>query len=181
MPRRLLLIITLLLMVVPTGFAQQPPPETLDVVLADITADEDSDYTFEFLLAAIEAADESVLELLQDPDANVTLFAPTDEAFETLIETFGEETIVALFEDSDTLTQILQFHMIEGTATADEIVAYLGTDGEFAFPSMLEDTEITLQTQSGELLIVDAEVIDSDIFAENGIIFVIDTVLLPPQ
>ncbi|MDH3498909.1 MAG: fasciclin domain-containing protein [Acidimicrobiia bacterium] len=98
-----------------------------------------------------------------------TVFAPTDEAFAALLDTLGLDSASEI--DVDVLTQVLLYHVVEGKLLAADVLA--------------ADTLTTLQ---GSAIVVDAEnvkvndagIIATDIVASNGVIHVIDAVLLPP-
>lgn len=125
---------------------------------------------FTTLVAAAEAA--GLVETLADPDAELTLFAPTDDAFAAL----GEDTINALLADIDALADVLLYHVISG-ATVDSITAtsLLGQEVEMA-----NGDGVTIDIRDGALFVNDAQVVMADVPATNGVIHVIDTVLVPP-
>jgi uncharacterized surface protein with fasciclin (FAS1) repeats len=125
---------------------------------------------FTTLVTAVQAA--GLDTALADPDATYTVFAPTDAAFEAL----GSETINGLLADVDALTNVLLYHVVNGAAV-DSITAtsLLGQTVEM----FNEDTTV-IDIRDGELFINDSKVITKDIGTTNGIIHVIDAVLLPP-
>ena len=121
------------------------------------------------LVTALQAAD--LVSALADEDALFTVFAPTDEAFAAL----GEDTIAALLADTDALTNVLLYHVVAGAAvdSIDATALY----GEMV--TMLNEADVTIDVRDGELYINDSKVIIKDIPATNGIIHVIDMVLIP--
>ncbi len=125
-----------------------------------------ADGRFTTLAAALEAAD--LVETLSN-EGLFTVFAPTDDAFAKL----PEGTIEALLADIPALTDILLYHVVSGKVLAEEVL-------------MLEEAEtllgenVTIRVEDGNVFINDAQVIITDIVADNGVIHVIDTVLLPP-
>jgi transforming growth factor-beta-induced protein len=125
---------------------------------------------FTTLVTAVQAA--GLDTALADPDATYTVFAPTDAAFEAL----GSETINGLLADIAALTNVLLYHVVNDAAV-DSITAtsLLGQEVEM----FNEDTTV-IDIRDGELFINDAKVITKDIGTTNGIIHVIDAVLLPP-
>ena len=125
---------------------------------------------FTTLVAAAEAA--GLVETLADPDAELTVFAPTDDAFAAL----GEDTINALLADIDALADVLLYHVISG-ATVDSITAtsLLGQEVEMA-----NGDSVAVDIRDGALFINDSQVVMADVPATNGVIHVIDTVLVPP-
>jgi len=126
--------------------------------------------SFNTLAAALEATD--LIGVLADESATFTVFAPTDEAFAAL----GQDTIDALLADPDTLRDILLYHVIGGSAVdANTAISLAGTT-----ISMANGDEAALSLDEGQLRVNMANVIATDVFASNGIIHVLDAVLLPP-
>ena len=139
---------------------------TMDIVE---TATAAGDFTS--LVAAVEAA--GLVETLQG-DGPYTVFAPTDEAFSAALEDLGL-TADELLADTETLASILTYHVVEGEVPAADVV---GLDGQ-AVPTVNgADVEITVDGET--VMVNDATVTTTDIFATNGVIHVIDSVLLPP-
>lgn len=138
-------------------------PETqLDIVQ---TADKAGNFTT--LLAAAEAAD--LVEALKG-EGPLTVFAPTDDAFAAL----PEGTVEALLLDIDALTAILTYHVVPGAVTAGEVV-------KLSSAPTLNGSNLTITvTGDGKVMIDDANVIVTDIETSNGIIHVIDAVMIPP-
>ncbi|MEE4108645.1 MAG: fasciclin domain-containing protein, partial [Halieaceae bacterium] len=126
---------------------------------------------FTTLVAAAEAA--GLAETLADPDAVLTVFAPTDDAFAAL----GEDTINALLADIDALADVLLYHVISGAAV-DSITAtsLLGEEVEMA-----NGDSVTVDIRDGALFVNDSQVVIADVPATNGVIHAIDAVLLPPE
>jgi transforming growth factor-beta-induced protein len=128
-----------------------------------------SDGNFTTLVAALQAT--GLDTVLADTDTKFTVFAPTDAAFALL----GQDTISALLADTDTLTDILTYHVISGEVNAAAAIAAAGTT-----VNMVNGDAVGLSLYDNELLVNTATVIMTDIQASNGIIHVIDAVLLPP-
>ncbi|MCC5963038.1 MAG: fasciclin domain-containing protein [Rhodobacteraceae bacterium] len=119
---------------------------------------------FSTLVAAVSAA--GLVETLQG-EGPFTVFAPTDEAFAAL----PEGTVEGLLEDIPTLTSILTYHVVPGAVMSGDL-----EDGMTA--ETVNGQSITIGV--GETVTVDgATVIDADIEASNGVIHVIDAVILP--
>lgn len=122
--------------------------------------------TFLELLAATD-----LLDSIEDPNAGpYTIFAPTDAAFSALLAETGY-TIPQLITDFDFLTSVLLYHSVDGVFTIDDLANIN-----------------SLRTLEGESIAVDgttlnseAEIIYADQLASNGIIQVIDKVLIPPS
>jgi uncharacterized surface protein with fasciclin (FAS1) repeats len=102
-----------------------------------------------------------------------TVFAPTDEAFAAL----GQETINQLLADTETLTDILLYHVI-AEAEVDAATAISLAGGTAA---MANGGEVALSLDGGELFVNMSKVTATDINASNGIIHVIDKVLVPGE
>ena len=125
-----------------------------------------ADGRFETLVAAVQAA--GLAETLSG-EGPFTVFAPTDDAFDKL----PEGTVEGLLEDIPALTDILLYHVVEGTVLAEDVSEL------FKAETLLEES-VSIRVQEGNVYINDAMVIITDIMADNGVIHVIDTVLLPP-
>ncbi|MGE0353193.1 MAG: fasciclin domain-containing protein [Gemmatimonadales bacterium] len=120
---------------------------------------------FTTLATALKAA--GLVETLQG-EGPFTVFAPTDEAFAKL----PAGTIEALLKDKEKLTQILLYHVVSGDVPASKVVTmnYARTVG---------GKSVKITTHDGTVMINNAKVVKADIMASNGVIHVIDTVLLP--
>lgn len=130
---------------------------------------------FDTLLAAVAAADPAVAEALTNPDAQLTVFAPTNEAFEAL----GEETLNAVLADQEQLTSILLFHVVDGEFLAADVIAAAGDDGVLVIAS-LEGSDLTITIDAdGNVFVNDIAVVSFDVQATNGVIHVIEGVLIP--
>ena len=121
------------------------------------------------LVTALQAAD--LVDALADENAVFTVFAPTDAAFAAL----GDDAIAALLADTEELTNVLLYHVV-GEAAVDSIDA-TALYGQMV--TMLNEADVTVDVRDGELYINDSKVIIKDIPATNGIIHVIDMVLIP--
>ena len=123
---------------------------------------------FETLVAAVMAA--GLADTLSDEAARFTVFAPTDDAFAAL----PEGVVEALLEDHGALTAILTYHAIPGLIGAAEIVA-------LSEATMLNGETVTIEvTEAGVVLNGSVNVVTTDIMCTNGVIHVIDAVLIPP-
>lgn len=122
---------------------------------------------FTTLVAAVQAAD--LVETLQG-DGPFTVFAPTDAAFAALPD--GVLDALLLPENKDTLVKILTYHVAPGAISSDQISA-----GDVA---TVEGQTVSVTTDAG-VQVNGANVVTPDVEASNGLIHVIDTVLLPPD
>ncbi len=129
--------------------------------IADIVS---SDSQFSTLLDALNAA--GLAEELSS--GSFTVFAPTNEAFEAL----PSEELNAILNDLDQLANLLQNHVVSGVYPASEITG-------FSEVLMLNGQELSISTSGGSPMIGDATITETDIQASNGVIHVIDAVLLP--
>lgn len=124
---------------------------------------------FTTLVAALQAT--GLDATLSDPDGSFTVFAPTDDAFALL----GQTTIDALLADTDQLSAILSYHVLASQVDASTAVASAGQAVD-----TVNGAAIGLSLDGDNLLVNTATVIQTDITTDNGIIHVIDAVLLPP-
>jgi len=127
---------------------------------------------FNTLVKALKAA--GLAEDLQG-EGPLTVFAPTDEAFEALPD--GRLESLLQPENRDQLRAVLRYHILSGAAMASDVT---GVDTAPTF----EGRSIQFQTEDGEVRLMGenaATVVKSDIGASNGVIHVIDSVLLPPE
>ena len=123
---------------------------------------------FTTLVAAVEAA--GLVGALSG-DGPLTVFAPTDEAFAAL----GEDTLKELLTERGRpqLKRILLHHVVAGEVLAEDVVQPNGL-------ATLAETRLTAQAALGRVIVDGAAVETADLRASNGVIHVIDRVLLPP-
>lgn len=122
---------------------------------------------FNTLVAAVQAA--GLVETLQGPGP-FTVFAPTDDAFAKL----PEGTIASLLEpeNKEELTSILTYHVVAGKVTSEQVVKIDSADS-------VNGASLKIKVVDGSVMINDAKVVTADILCSNGVIHVIDSVLLP--
>ena len=123
--------------------------------------------SFNTLAAALDAA--GLIEALKG-DGPFTVFAPTDEAFAKLPEGTVESLLKP--ENIEQLKTVLTYHVVPGTYAAADV---LSTDSA----ETLQGGELSFSTSGDIVRINDAQVVTADVMAANGVIHVIDTVLLP--
>ena len=129
-----------------------------------------ADGRFTTLVAAVEAAE--LVDTLKG-EGPFTVFAPTDEAFAALPE--GTLDTLLMPENRQQLTDILLYHVVSGKVMAADVV------GLTSAPTVLGQ-DITIAVEDGKVFLNEnVEVIITDIETSNGVIHVIDAVLLPPQ
>ena len=138
----------------------------VDVALAD--------ENFSTLVAAVLAADPAVVETISG-EGPFTVFAPTNDAFAATLEALGLEA-EELLADTETLTNILLYHVVDGAVFAGDLVeAGSGT------ATTLLGADISFEVVDGGVVLNDTvNVVAADVEASNGVIHVIDAVLLPP-
>ena len=103
-------------------------------------------------------------------DGPFTVFAPTDEAFAAL----PAGTLEGLLADPEALKKVLLYHVVSGKVTADQVVGLTSADS-------VEGSPIAIAVRDGSVFLNDtAEVVTTDVMASNGVIHVIDSVILPP-
>jgi len=124
--------------------------------------------SFETLVAAVAAAD--LVETLSS-EGPFTVFAPTDDAFAALPE--GLVDCLLLEENVDALTAILTYHVVAGEVLSTDLTA-----GPVA---TVQGEEITVDLTDGVTLNETVTVVAADVDASNGVIHVIDGVLVPPS
>jgi len=122
---------------------------------------------FDTLVAAVKAAD--LVDALSG-SGPFTVFAPTDEAFAAL----PSGVLNDLLDDTEALSEILLYHVVSGKVKANNIPNRLEA-------ATLNGEDILLQNRGGSVTVNDIEVTTADVSASNGVIHVIDQVLIPPS
>lgn len=159
-------IIPATLMVSAFLFTGTPAGEAADLNpdqnIVEIAAEAGS---FNTLVEAVKAAD--LVETLAG-DGPFTVFAPTDEAFAQI----PTETLQALLADKEALSSVLTYHVVPGKVMAEEVV-------NLTSARTANGQEIQIKSWGGKVMVNDATIITTDIEATNGVIHVIDKVILP--
>lgn len=120
---------------------------------------------FNTLVKAAEAA--NLIETLKSP-GSFTLFAPTDEAFANL----PEGTLESLLQDIPKLQKIVAYHVASGDVRSDDLV-------QINEAQTLEGSIVAIESADGKFKVNNANVIKTDILTDNGVIHIIDAVLMP--
>ncbi len=123
--------------------------------------------SFNTLAAALEAA--GLVDTLK-ADGPYTVFAPTDEAFAKLPE--GTVETLLKPENKEQLVAVLTYHVVSGEVTADKVVTL--TEAE-----TVNGQTVGIVVEGDVVKVDNAQVIQADVMASNGVIHVIDTVILP--
>jgi len=152
----------------PAPTAMPEPTATPEPMLKDIVDTAVADGRFTTLVAAVQAAE--LVDTLKG-EGPFTVFAPTDDAFSALPE--GTLESLLLPENKQTLTDILLYHVVSGKVMAAEVTAMTSA-------ATVLGKDIAVKVDMGNVYINEAKVIITDIETSNGIIHVIDAVLLPP-
>lgn len=147
----------------PTTPPPAPTPE-LSQTIVDVAV---ADGRFTTLIVAVQAAD--LVETLQG-EGPFTVFAPTDDAFAKL----PAGTVEALLKDIPALTDILLYHVVSGKVLAADVVNLTSADSVLGKP-------LGIEVKDGKVFVAGSQVIITDIETSNGVIHVIDMVMLPPQ
>ncbi|MCC5641743.1 fasciclin domain-containing protein [Nostoc sp. CHAB 5824] len=120
---------------------------------------------FNTLVKAAEAA--NLIETLKSP-GSFTLFAPTDEAFANL----PEGTLDSLLQDIPKLQKIVAYHVASGDVRSDDLV-------QINEAQTLEGSIVAIESANGKFKVNNANVLKTDILTDNGVIHIIDAVLMP--
>lgn len=122
---------------------------------------------FKTLCAAVKAAD---LDKTLKGKGPFTVFAPSDEAFAKLPKGTLENLLKP--ENKEKLAAILSYHVVEGKVTAKEVAA-------MSDAKTVEGSKLSIKVIEGKVTVDNANVVSTDIECTNGVIHVIDTVLMP--
>ncbi len=141
------------------GMKTMSAPAQPDIVDIAVSAGD-----FNTLVAAVQAA--GLVDTLKS-EGPFTVFAPTDEAFAKI----PKDQLEALLKDKDALVKVLTYHVVPGKVTAAEVA-------KLSSAKTVEGQSITIDTRDG-VMVDNARVVKADIMAGNGVIHVIDTVIMP--
>lgn len=123
--------------------------------------------SFSTLVTAVKAAD--LVDTLKG-EGPFTVFAPTDDAFAKLPAGTVEDLLKP--ENKDKLTEVLTYHVVPGKVMAADAMKVDNA-------TTVQGGDITIKTMDGKVMVDDATVTQADIEASNGVIHVIDTVIMP--
>lgn len=144
------------------------PTATPEPMLSDIVDTAVADGRFTTLVAAVQAAE--LVDTLKG-EGPFTVFAPTDDAFAALPA--GTLDTLLLPESKQALTDILLYHVVSGKVMAADVTGLTSA-------TTVLGKDVTVKVDMGNVYINDAQVVITDIVTSNGVIHVIDAVLLPP-
>ncbi|MCK6549352.1 fasciclin domain-containing protein [Myxococcota bacterium] len=140
----------------------QPPAEMPGTIVDVASGSSD----FSTLVGALQAAD--LVDVLKGTGP-FTVFAPTNAAFEAL----PEGALDALLADPEALAKVLTYHVVPGKVTAAQVVT-------LDEATTVQGAKVSIRVDGGSVYVGDAKVTTTDLEASNGVIHVIDAVLLPP-
>lgn len=140
--------------------AEAPKPDIVDTAVAA--------GSFNTLVAAVQAA--GLVDTLKSPGP-FTVFAPTDDAFAAL----PAGTVASLLkpENKDQLTAVLTYHVVPGTTLSKDLA------GKQLEVATVQGSTVNIDATGGGVKVDNANVVAADIAASNGVIHVIDAVILP--
>ncbi|PHJ62943.1 fasciclin [Nostoc linckia z18] len=133
--------------------------------MADLVETAIAAKNFNTLIKAVKAVD--LIETLKSP-GSLTLFAPTDEAFANL----PEGTLDSLLQDIPKLKKIVAYHVASGDVRSDDLA-------QINEAETLEGSIVAIESVNDKIKVNSANVIKTDILADNGVIHIIDAVLMP--
>ena len=142
---------------------------TTQAFAADIVDTAVSAGSFKTLVAAVQAA--GLVDTLKGTGP-FTVFAPSDEAFAKLPAGTVDDLLKP--ENKDKLVAILTYHVVPGKVMAADVA------GKETMAKSVQGAEIKVNGSSG-VMVNDAKVVQADIVADNGVIHVIDAVIMPPM
>lgn len=144
--------------------AQEYSAKTLskDIVTTAVDAG-----VFKTLATALTEA--GLIETLQGKGP-FTVFAPTDDAFAKL----PKGTVEGLLKDKEALKKVLLYHVVSGQVMSNDVV-------KLSDATTVEGSKVKIKVKDGSVMINDAKVTKADVKTSNGVIHIIDTVILPPS
>ncbi len=148
------------LVVAYAGFS--PAPQKKDIVDTAVGAGQ-----FKTLVKLVQEA--GLVDALKG-EGPFTVFAPTDEAFAKL----PKSQVDALLKDKEALRQVLLYHVVQGKVMSKDVV-------NLRSAKTLQGKNINIRVRNNTVRINNARVVKADIECTNGVIHVIDTVILPPK
>jgi uncharacterized surface protein with fasciclin (FAS1) repeats/DNA-directed RNA polymerase subunit RPC12/RpoP len=153
----------------PTKTSTTPVAPKTQAGIKNIVETAGSDGRFTTLITAIKAA--GLNDTLSDPDSNFTLFAPTDDAFRNLPAGTMDSLLV---DPQGNLLQILLSHVVSGKVISADL-------GKLTSIETLQGGSLPISVSVSTINVDGARVIAPDIMCSNGVIHVVDTVMLPPD
>jgi len=159
-------LIALVVFFTTSVFAQMDTKMVSNAVKNDLVQTAISAGNFTTLVTALTEA--GLVDALEGKGP-FTVFAPTDEAFKKL----PEGALDNLLKDKDALKNVLLYHVVSGDITSKQIT-------KLSDAKTLNGSDINIKIDDGKVMVNNSQVVGADVMASNGIIHVIDAVLLPP-
>lgn len=177
--RKVLVILAVMMLAIVPAFAQdEMEPTIADIVVASTSAETPE---FTVLLAAVQAADPIFLEALSN-EGSYTVFAPTDAAFVALLEQLGM-TAEEVLGNADLLNAVLAYHVVPGIFDSTYFTTILGGEEaaveSFVLGTLLPEQALGFAIGEQGLMVNASNVVAADVAASNGVVHVIDAVLVP--
>lgn len=144
-----------------TTVAQAPTADIVDTAVAS--------GKFPTLVKLVQTA--GLVETLKGKGP-FTVFAPSEAAFAKL----PKATVDALLKDKKALTEVLTYHVVPGRVLAADVVKLNGKEA-----ATVQKGKVKVAVKNGSVMINKSKVVQTDILTSNGVIHVIDTVLMPPK
>jgi len=166
MKNQIMILVAMFIFTTVSMFAQMDAKMVNNVAKNDIVQTAISAGDFTTLVTALSEAD---LVSALEAEGPYTVFAPTDEAFKKL----PKDVLNNLLNDKEALKNVLLYHVVSGDITSKQIV-------KLNEAMTLNGSDIKIKVDDGKVMVNDSQVVGADVLASNGIIHVIDTVLLPP-
>ena len=146
---------------------EQPQEVEMEEPMSNIVETAIDTPSLSTLVAAVQAAE--LVEALSDEDAEFTVFAPTNDAFAAIQDTV--DTLL-LPENQEDLQNVLQYHVVPFEVTSADLV-----DGMEV--TALNGDTLVISITDGVVMVNGAEVVIADVMTSNGVVHVIDAVLVP--
>lgn len=148
-----------------------PIPEPMDMTIAGIAS---ANADFSILVDALTRA--NLVGAVASPDAELTVFAPTNSAFNSLLSDLGASSLDDI--PTETLTNILLYHVVNGKAMSGDL-----SSGYYPTLSSYQDNNMSMYITVDDKVYINKNtmVTSADIAADNGVIHVVDKVILPPS
>jgi len=166
MKNQIMILLTMFIFTSVSVFAQMDTKMVKNSVKNDIVQTAINAGNFTTLATALKEA--GLVDALKGKGP-FTVFAPTDEAFKNL----PKGALDNLLKDKEALKNVLLYHVVSGNVSSKDVV-------KLDKATTLNGSDLKIMTKNGKVMINDADVIGAAVEASNGIIHVIDKVLLPP-
>ena len=165
--KRILVVATMLGLLAVLGSVASGPAKGADKSEKDIVDTAIGAGQFKTLVTAVKAA--GLVDTLKGEEP-FTVFAPTDEAFAKI----PKDKLEALLKDKKALNAVLTYHVVSGKVMAADVV-------KLDSAKTVQGKSLAIVAKDGKVTINGVNVVKTDIVCKNGVIHVIDAVLMPPE